>query len=93
MFYHESRNIRVVVYGDDFTVLANDKELDWFRVKIRERFEVEYKARLGGGAKDDRSVFLLNRPLSWGEDGITYEADQRHVEIIQWLRIPATVPF
>ncbi len=27
-------------------------------------------------------MFLLNRPIQWDADGISYEADQRHVEII-----------
>ena len=82
MFHHEPRNIRVVVYGDDFTVLGADEDLDWFRKQVQTRYEVEFKARLGGQKTDDKNVFLLNRPIEWTPSGITYEADQRHVEII-----------
>ena len=63
LFYHEPRNLRVVVYGDDFTVLGSEQELDWFRKQMSKRYEVEFKARLGGNPQDDRSVFLLNRPV------------------------------
>ena len=76
-------NLRVVVYGDDFTVLGPETELDWFRKQMTQRYEVEFKARLGGEPSDDVAVCLLNRPIEWQGDKITYEADQRHVEIIR----------
>ena len=44
---------------------------------------MEFKARLGTSAQDDKSVALLNRPIEMTTRGITYEADQRHVEIIR----------
>ena len=31
LFYHQGKNIRLVVHGDDFTALGHDKELDWLR--------------------------------------------------------------
>ena len=64
-FFHEPRNIRVVIYGDDFTVLGPEHQLDWFRKQMLKRYEVEFKARLGGEAQDDKEVFLLNRPIEW----------------------------
>ena len=39
----------VVVHGDDFAVLGTDEQLDWFRERISERFEVKLKARIGPG--------------------------------------------
>jgi len=83
LFYHEPRNLRVVVYGDDFTVLGSEQELDWFRKQMKQRYEVEFKARLGYAQENDKSVSLLNRPIELNPSGITYEADQRHVEIIR----------
>ena len=32
-FYMAERNLRVVVHGDDFTVLGQEADLDWFRGK------------------------------------------------------------
>ena len=82
MFFHRGRNVRVVIHGDDFTVLGNEVELDWFRECIQGRFEVKFRARLGPEPKDDRSVRLLNRVIHWTKEGIKYEADQRHAELV-----------
>jgi len=81
-FWHEGRGLRAVIHGDDFTLLVNELVLDWFREKIRERFEVKVRGRLGPGNQDDKSMRILSRILSWDQDGIKYEADQRHTEII-----------
>jgi len=82
LFNHQSKKLRVVVYGDDFTVLAKAKELDWFRDMIKSRFEVKFRARLGPGEQDDKSVRILNRIVEWTKEGIRYESDQRHVDIM-----------
>ena len=34
VFHHPGRNLRVVVHGDDFTILGYAQELDWFRDRI-----------------------------------------------------------
>jgi hypothetical protein len=41
------------------------------------------RGRLGPDEGGEKSVRILNRVVEWGEDGITYEADQRHAEIIK----------
>ena len=82
MFHHKSRDIRIVVHGDDFTVLASCKELDWFRECISSRFEVKFRGRLGPGRDEEHSIRILNRVLEWTDEGLRYEADQRHAEII-----------
>jgi hypothetical protein len=82
VFYHEKRNVRAVVHGDDFTLLGKEGELDWFRQMISERFEVKFRGRLGPCHSDQKSIRILNRVVEWSEEGIRYEADQRHAEII-----------
>ena len=37
---------------------------------------------MGPQDKDDKSVRLLNRVIEWTDEGIKYEADQRHGELI-----------
>lgn len=81
-YYHEERNVRVVVHGDDFTALGTDEHLDWFRDKTRHKFLLKSRGRLGPEPQDDRVIRILNRVVEWTEDGIWYEADPRHVEII-----------
>ncbi len=60
-FRHVDRDLRIVVHGDDFTILGNVKELDWFRERISARFEVKFRGRLGPEIGDDKSIRLLNR--------------------------------
>jgi hypothetical protein len=81
-FHHPGRDLRCVVHGDDFTLLGNESDLDWFRNKISTKYEVKFRGRLGRGPKDDKAIRILNRVVEWDEEGIKYEADQRHAEII-----------
>ena len=82
VFYNHTRNIRVVVHGDDFTCLGFQEGLDWLRDEFRRKFTVKFKARLGPQEDDDKSVQILNRIVTWTKLGIEYEPDQRHAEII-----------
>jgi len=86
LFYHPGKDIRAVIYGDDFTMLGSDDALDWFRKAVEKklggRYEISHKGRLGPEKHDDKRVRLLNRVIEWTHEGIRYEADQRHAEII-----------
>ncbi len=44
---------------------------------------MKFRGRLGPQQKDDKAIRILNRVVQWDEDGIKYEADQRHAEIIK----------
>ena len=81
-FYHQDRNIRAAIHGDDFTLLGHKQDLDWFRNKIKGKYSVKFRGRLGPGSDDDKSIRILNRIAEWREDSIRYEADQRHAELI-----------
>ena len=65
MFFNKDRNIRIVVHGDDFTVLGFSGQLDWFRSKISERYEVKFRGRLGPEEHDCKSIRILNRVVTW----------------------------
>ena len=81
MFWHKEEEIRCVVHGDDFTVLGWENQLDCFWAKIKEKFQSKHRGRLGPGPSDLKTIRILNRIVEWREEGIVYEADQRHVEI------------
>ena len=49
VFYREEKNVRVVVHGDDFTVLGPSKGLDWFRGVVQQNMEVKFENRLERG--------------------------------------------
>ena len=55
MFYHESREIRVVVHGDDFTCLGWREQLNWARAEMMNRYEI--KSELMGPAAGDAIAF------------------------------------
>ena len=82
VFYHKERNIRVVVHGDDFTVLAYNEGVMWFRQEIQKRYEVKLRGCIGSDKKDLKEMSILNRVIEWTSEGIIYEADQRHADII-----------
>lgn len=80
------KDIRAVIYGDDFTPLGSDDALDWFRKTVDKkqggRYEISHKGRFRPDKNDDKCVRLLNRVIEWTPEGVLYEADQRHAEII-----------
>ena len=82
MFWNEEKNLRVVIHGDDFTVLGCHTSLMWFREKIKTKFEVKLRGMLGPSSKDASEITILNRVVSWDRNGITYKADPRHVDIV-----------
>ena len=81
-FYHEQQNLRAVIHGDGFTILGFDNNLDWFKSAITTKWQVKVKGRIGPNASDTKIIQVLNRLVEWKEDGIHYEADQRHAQII-----------
>ena len=81
-FYNASRNARVVVHGDDFTILAEKGVIEWFVEGLRRRFELKLKGIIGPRKEDQKEMRVLNRVVTWDERGLRYEADQRHVEIL-----------
>ena len=61
---------------------GNSDNLDWFRGEITARMDVKFRARLSGDSGDDKSVRILDRIVEWTKEGIMYDADHRHAEII-----------
>ena len=43
VFWHPERELRVVVHGDDFTILGWEWELDCFKTRINERLENKHR--------------------------------------------------
>ena len=82
VFYHPNRDISTVVHGDDFTSLAKESDLIWFRESLKRVFEIDDRGIMGPGERDIKEIRLLNRIVAWESTGIRYEADQRHAEIL-----------
>merc|ERR1711965_94005 len=82
VFYHRDRDLRVVVHGDDFTALGADEDCEWLAGQLRQYFELKVSAKLGPEDTDDKQVRILNRTVEWTNQGIRYEPDARHAEIV-----------
>ena len=81
-FYHPTWDLQCVVHGDDFTCLGTASSLDKWEAGMKEAFDVKLKGRLGTGPEDEKHMRVLNRLISITKDGLTYESDPRHVEIL-----------
>lgn len=82
VFYHALRNVTCVVHGDDFTSLGDDDALDWVEGVLAESFDIKVRGRLGTGCPGDNEIRILNRIVRITEQGLEYEADPRHVDLI-----------
>ncbi len=80
-FVHEERGISLTVHGDDFTSTGKPAHLRWLGARLAEEFDVKTEF-LGPGRGCSQQIRVLNRVICWTADGITYEADQRHAEIV-----------
>ncbi len=80
-FFHSDKKISLTVHGDDFTSTGSEKDLKWLDGQLRARYQLKTDF-LGPGVGHSSQIRVLNRVLTWDDDGITYEPDQRHAEII-----------
>ena len=63
-FYNDSKNARVVVHGDDFTILADHRVIEWFVEGLRKRFDWKLKGIIGPGKEDQKEMRVLNRVVT-----------------------------
>jgi hypothetical protein len=41
VYYHEKRDVRMVIHGDDLTLLGYDHDLDWCREHIQKQLDIK----------------------------------------------------
>ena len=76
-----TRQLSLTVHRDDFTASACGVDLTWLEASFKKKFECKVQI-LGPGRNQLREVRILNRVVGWSKDGLFYEADQRHAEIV-----------
>ena len=76
---HSTRDLDMVVHGDDFIVAGDGDDLDWLFQKLNEKLELVQKAGLGPGYDSEATV--LNRCVTYSDSGLAWEADPRHAEL------------
>ena len=81
-FYHPARRISTTVHGDDFTSAGREADLRWFEAELKKNFDIKTEWLGPDPKRHLQEVRVLNRVISWTADGVTYEADPRHAEIL-----------
>ena len=82
VFRHKDKDVKLLVHGDDFLVLADAEGQAFMRKVLSERYEYRCDGVIGEGANDHLTI--LNRIVSYDKKtgAVTYEADPRHAEMI-----------
>ena len=83
-FYHEQRQWRTTVHGDDITTLGKVSQLQWLEAQLAQQWQIEVKGLFGPPSVQGsvQEMKHLNRTYRWKGDSITWEADERHSRIL-----------
>ena len=81
LYWHREKGLKALVHGDDFGAAGSRSGIAWFKGKLGERFGIK-TTTVGLGPEEEREGRMLNRIVAVSEDGWSYEADQRHAELI-----------
>ena len=77
-FYHDEKDINLVVHGDDFTFTGDQPGLQWVEGLMKRWYQVKVRARLGPEDSDDKEATLLGRTIKWHDWGISCESDPKY---------------
>ena len=80
VFFREATGCRCVVHGGDFTFLSFEEDVRKIVKDMKGWYDIKVRGILGEDEKDDKEVTILNRRLTWKNNEIEYEADQKHVK-------------
>ena len=69
-FHHPERGVSLTVHGDDFTSTGREADLRWLERELSRKFEIKTDF-LGPGTRHAKQMRVLNRILSWSDEGIT----------------------
>ena len=84
LYFHEERNIRIEVHGDDLTGVGPKSELEWFAAELKKVWTVDLCGILGPPSMSNvsHSIVILNRLITWTDRRIELEADPRHIDLL-----------
>ena len=84
VFCCKQRDIKLLVYGDDFLVLADEDGQGFLESVLAQKFEFRVDGCVGPDARDDSVMSIFNRLIEYGKTTgtITYEAVPRHAEMV-----------
>ena len=80
-FRHKERDITMTVHGDDFAVTASTPQSEWLKSKMKSKYDIKMDI-LGHDEGQEKEVEILSRVIRWTTEGLEYEADQRHADLL-----------
>ena len=78
IYYHEERGLQVVSHVGDFLCVGPKQSLRWFSLALEEKYEI----KVNEFNEEKKEVIFLGRRISWSEEGVSIEADPKHVVIL-----------
>lgn len=84
IFYNEKMDVRFLVHGDDFLILADEQGHQHIEKVLSQKFEYREDGKIGPEESDGTTMTVLNRIIEFNKSNgvLTYEADPRHAEQI-----------
>ena len=86
LYFHQARNILCSVHGDDFMILSTHVDALCLRDQLAKEWTVETRGIMappGSGISGAiQQLSVLNRLVTWTQNGLELEADPRHVDIV-----------
>ena len=81
-FCSRDGDLKGLCHGDDFCVVARQKQMQTCGKVLEKRFEVKHTSHIGFGANDKKELKILNRTIRIDvlNDEMTLEADTKLVE-------------
>ena len=64
---HTSKDISLLQHGDDFVMLADENDLEWFAKQLNEALIEKVRGVLGGDRGDFKTITLLSRIMRYGQ--------------------------
>ena len=83
----KGEGVVATLHGDDITIGVQRTAVEFLIKMVSRKYEIK-KQVIGEDPDLDKSGRMLNRVIEWDRDGVTKEADQRHVrEILKGLEL------
>eukprot|EP00435_Cladocopium_sp_Y103_P036481 s3436_g9.t1 len=83
IFTHKDKDIKLLVHGDDFLVLADEEGHAFVDQVLKKRYEFKCDGHIGPG-QEKQTMSVLNRLIKYHPESglVTHEADPRHTEAL-----------
>ena len=79
LFHHKENRVSGLTHGDDFVLTGPTKKLMEFEKEMTSVYPIKAKTISLGSSK---SIKTLSRRLHWGKEGIIYQHDPRHIDVL-----------